>query len=169
MAATDSHHMTTTRIRGKTRTAIVLAAILTIVGAGSAYAYWTATGTGTGEATTGVSTAFVVTTEPAVGEITPGGAGQTVAFTVTNPLTSTSALYLTLVTVTLADVTGTAWVPATGCLIADYSVSVTTAPTYGDIAVGDSVTGTATVTLANTGLNQDACQGQTVPLYFEAS
>jgi hypothetical protein len=26
--------------------------------------------------------------------------------------------------------------------------------------------GTATVTLANTGVNQDACQGQTVPLYF---
>ncbi len=167
MSATHARHTTTTRIRGKKRTAIVLATLLTVVGAGSAFAYWTATGTGTGEATTGESTAFVITSETAVGEITPGGPGETVDFTVTNPGSGTE--YLSNVTVTLADTDGTAWVPATDCLIADYSVSVTTAPVYGEIAAGGSLTGTVTVTLANTAVNQDACQGQVVPLYFVAS
>jgi len=153
--------------RGTKRATIALAAILTVAGAASAFAYWTTVGSGTGEATTGESTAFVITSETAVGEIAPGNAGETIDFTVTNP--SDGALTLSAVAVTLADATGTAWVPPTGCLIADFTVSVTTAPAYGDIAAGGFVTGTVTVTLTNTGVNQDACQGLTVPVYFAAS
>jgi len=95
--------------RGTKRVTIALATILTVAGAASAFAYWTSVGSGTGEATTGVSTAFVITTEVAVGEIAPGNAGETIGFTVTNP--SDGALTLTAVAVTLADATGTAWVP----------------------------------------------------------
>lgn len=153
--------------RGTKRVTIALATILTVAGAASAFAYWTSVGSGTGEATTGVSTALVITTNAAVGEIAPGNAGETIGFTVTNP--SDGALTLSAVAVTLADATGTAWVPPSGCLIADFTVSVTTAPTYGDIAAGGFVTGTVTVTLTNTGVNQDACQGLTVPVYFAAS
>jgi len=169
MPTTHGRHstITRTRTRGTKRAAIALAAILTVAGAASAFAYWTETGTGTGEATTGESVAFVITTDPAIGVIAPGNAGQTVDFTVSNP--SPGPLTLTNVAVTLADATGTTWVPATGCLITDYSVSVTTAPAYGEIAAGVGVTGTVTVTLTNTGVNQDACQGQDVPLYFVAS
>jgi len=168
MPSTHARHTaTTTRTRGRKRTTIILAAFLTVAGAASAFAYWTATGSGTGEATTGQSVAFEITTEPAVGTIAPGNSGQTVEFTVTN--SSTASLFLTDVTVTLADATGTAWVPAAGCLVADYSVSVTTPPAYGEIAAGGFVSGTVTVTLANTAANQDACQGLTVPLYFVAS
>ncbi len=159
--------MTEIRSHGKRRTIIALAAIFTLAGTGAAFAYWTASGTGVGEATTGTSTAFTVTGADAVGELLPGGDGQTVEFTVTNP--GASAQTLNLVTVQLADAAGVAWVPADGCLIGDFTAAVTTAPTYGSIAAAGTLTGTVTVTLADTEADQNACKGETVPLYFTAS
>jgi hypothetical protein len=153
--------------RTRRSTIIAFVAIFTLAGAGIAFAYWTSTGTGSGTASTGASTAFTITSEPAVGTIAPGNAGQTVDFTVTNP--STSPQYLTEVTVALAETDGTPWVPAAGCLIADYTATITTVPPAGDIPGGGSVDGVVTVTLANTAVNQDACQGEDVPLYFAAS
>ena len=159
--------MENTQNRGKKRTAVILAAALTLTGAGIAFAYWTSTGTGTGTATTGDSVAFEITSEPGVGELAPGSAGQTVDFTVTNPGEGTQNL--TTVTVALADEAGTPWVPTGECLIGDYTATVTTAPTAGEIAAGGSVDGTVTVTLENTAVNQDDCQGQAVPLLLTAS
>lgn len=159
--------MTEVRARGKRRTIIALAAIFTLAGTGAAFAYWTASGNGVGAATTGTSTAFTVTSVAAVGDLLPGGAGQTVDFTVTNP--GDSAQTLNLVTVALADSEGVAWVPIDGCLLADYTAVVSTAPTYGPIAAGGTAVGTVTVTLADTEADQNACKGQPVPLYFSAS
>jgi hypothetical protein len=155
------------RTAGTKRAAIALTAILTLAGGASAFAYWTTIGSGTGEATTGQSVEFTITTGASVGEIAPGNAGEAIGFTVSNP--SAGPLTLSAVAVTLADTTGTAWVPPAGCLIADFTATLTTAPSWGPIAAGGTVTGTATVTLANTGVNQNACQGVTVPLYFAAS
>lgn len=159
--------MASTNSRRKKRIIISVLAVLTLSGAGVAFAYWTSGGTGSGQATTGSSTALTITSEDAVGTIAPGNAGQTVDFTVTNPGPGVQSL--TNVTVAMAGPTGTPWVPPTGCLIADYTVAITTAPTYGAIPVSGTRTGTATVTLANTTANQDACQGQAVPLHFVAS
>jgi hypothetical protein len=159
--------MEKTQNRGKKRTAIILAAALTLTGAGIAFAYWTSTGTGIGTGTTGESVAFAVTSEPGVGELAPGSAGQLVDFTVTNPGEGTQNL--TAVTVDIAEAGGEAWVPPEGCLAEDYGAAVTTAPTLGDIAPGGSVDGTVTVTLASTAVSQDACQGVAVPLHFTAS
>ena len=147
----------------------VVAAIVVcaLAGTGIAFAYWTSSGTGTGTATTGDSLAFAVTAEEPVGTIEPGSAGQTVAFTVTNASGGTQ--HLSNVTVAMANAAGVAWAPTGGCLIADYTATITTAPDPGAIAAGGSAAGTVTVTLANTGINQDACQGQSVPLYFHAS
>lgn len=153
--------------RGKKRTAIILTAALTLTGAGIAFAYWTSTGTGTGTATTGESVAFEITSEPGAGELAPGSAGQTVDFTVTNPGEGTQNL--TEVTVALATADGTSWVPTGDCLAADYTATVTTAPPTGQIAPGGFVEGTVTVTLDNTAVNQDDCQGQDVPLLITAS
>jgi hypothetical protein len=140
-------------------------AVLTINGAGAAFAYWTSTGTGS--ASTGTSVPFTITSATAVGTIAPGSAGQTVPFNVTNPGPVTQSL--TGVTVTMGGPTGDAWVPAGGCLIADYTATISTPPTFGPVAAAGTVTGTATVTLAATALNQDDCKNQTVPLYFLAS
>ena len=159
--------MARTVSRRKKRFTFVLVAVLVLSGAGVAFAFWTSTGSGDGSAETGTSVAFTIAADPAVGTIAPGGAGQTVDFTVTNPGPGVQSL--SNVTVTMASATGVAWVPPAGCDIADYTASVTTQPVDGEILVGDSVDGQATVTLANTATNQDACQGQTVPLYFTAS
>ena len=153
--------------RRNKRISIALVVLLSSLGAGVAFAFWTSSGTGTGTATTGDSVGFTIQGFDAVGTIAPGSPGQTVDFTVTNP--GEGNQYLADVTVTLAAANGTAWVPAGDCLIADYSATITSAPPVGDIAPGGSVDGTATVTLANTAINQDDCQGQEVPLYFEAS
>lgn len=147
--------------------AALAAAVLTLAGAGAAFAYWTSTGSGTGTATTGDNVTFEITSLPGVGMIAPGADGQTVAFTVTNPGAAT--LYLTEVTVSIATADGTAWEPTGACLIADYTATISSAPAAGEIAAGGSVDGVATVTLANTAVNQDDCQGQDVPLYFVAS
>ncbi len=42
--------------------AIVIAGVVTVATAGGAYAYWSSLGNATGSATTGTSSAFVVTT-----------------------------------------------------------------------------------------------------------
>ncbi len=153
--------------RGKKRVTIALAVVLTLAGAGAALAYWTSTGTGAGTATTGAQVAFTITSDPAVGEIAPGSAGETVAFTVTNPGPGTQ--YLTTVAVALANADGTPWVPTGNCLIADYTATMTTPAPAGELAVLGTSSGVVTVTLANTAANQDDCQGQDVPLYFIAS
>lgn len=152
--------------RGKKRTAVILAVALTLTGAGIAFAYWTSSGTGSGTGETGESVAFTFTSDPAEGILAPGGAGQTVDFTVTNAGEGTQIL--TGVTVALATAGGTPWVPTGNCLAADYTAVVTTEPT-GQIAPGGSLDGTVTVTLANTAVDQDDCQGQDVPLYLTAS
>lgn len=160
--------MATSPTRAGKRAAIVLIVLLAVAGAGIAYAYWSSSGTGAGTATTGESTAFTITSDdPPAGTIAPGSAGQTVGFTVTNPGKGTQ--YLTAVTVALATADGAPWEPTGGCLIEDYTATISTAPPAGDILAGGSVDGVATVTLANTASNQDACQGQDVPLYFTAS
>lgn len=151
----------------KKRLTIGIAAVLTVAGAGAAYAYWTSTGTGDGTATTGEATAFTIVAEDAIGTLAPGSAGQTVDFTVTNPGEATQNL--ADVTVTLAGADGTPWVPTGDCAIGDYTASISTAPVYGEIAADGTLSGTATVTLANTAANQDDCQGQSVPLHFVAS
>jgi len=161
--------MARTFSRGRKRLTFGVIAVLTLAGAGAAFAYWTSTGTGTGEATTGESVAFEITSEAPVGIIAPGNDGQTVAFTVDNP--ATSAQYLSDVVVSIAEADGSAWEPVNpACVTADYTATMTVEPAAGDIAVGgSSSTGTVTVTLANTAVNQDACQGEAVPLYFVAS
>lgn len=156
------------RIAGKKRaTAVAMTALLVLIG-GVAFAYWTSSGSGTGAGTTGSSTAFTVSsTAPTGPALTPGGASQSVAFTVANPGTGT--LDLTSVTVVVADANGDPWVSdPTGCTAADYTLG-TPAITYGQIAGGGSIAGTVTLTMNNLSSNQDACEGLAVPLYFVAS
>ena len=144
---------------------VVLALVLG--GGGAAFAYWTSSGTGTGTATTGNSVALTVTSSaPTGGALSPDGPTQTVAFSVTNPGTGGQAL--ASIVVSVASATGAAWTAVPGCSASDYTVGTPTI-TYGTIAGGASLTGTVTVTMIDRGINQDACQGVVVPLYFIAS
>lgn len=147
--------------------ALVVAGVITVATAGGAFAYWSSLGTGTGAASTGTSSAFVVTTDAATGSpLTPGGPTQTVAFHVQNA--NSGVQRLTSVAVTVAASGGAAWTAVPGCSAADYTVGTPTF-TPGDIASGSSTDGTVTITMKNLSTNQDACKNVSVPLYFSAS
>ena len=160
--------MARTMSRRKKRFTFTLVAVLVLSGFGVAFAFWTSSGTGDGSAETGTSVSFTIG-ESGVpeGTIAPGSDGQTVEFTVTNPGPGVQSL--SDVTVEMADEFGDAWVPDGDCLIADYNATITEDPSPAEMAAGSEVTGTVTVTLDNTGVNQDDCKDQTVPLYFVAS
>lgn len=147
--------------------ALVVAGVITVATAGGAFAYWSSLGTGTGAASTGTSSAFVVTTDAATGSpLTPGGPTQTIAFHVQNA--NSGVQRLTSVAVTVAASGGAAWTAVPGCSAADYTVGTPTF-TPGDIASGSSTDGTVTITMKNLSTNQDACKNVSVPLYFSAS
>ena len=136
------------------------------LGGGLAYAYWTSTGSGTGSATTGTSTAFTVTSTTSGSALTPGGPADTVSFTVTNPGTGNQKLTAVAVTVAASD--GSSWTAVPGCSAGDYTVGT---PSFnaGVITPGNNIVGTVTLQMKDTGINQDACKGATVPLYIAAS
>jgi hypothetical protein len=147
--------------------AVVVAGVITVATAGGAYAYWSSLGTGTGAASTGTSSAFVVTTDAATGgPLTPGGPTQTVAFHVQN--SNSGVQRLSAVAVTVAASNGTAWNAIPGCSAADYTIG-TPSFTAGDVASGATKDGTVTITMNNLSSNQDACKNVSVPLYFSAS
>ena len=151
-------------------TAVVAAVGIVAAGGGLALAYWSATGTGVGSATTGDSTDFTVTSTAPVGvPLTPGGAPQSVSFTVANPGTGSQSL--SSVAVTIANGNGSVWTSngtGTGCSAADYTVG-TPVIAYGELPGGADVTGTVTITMNDLDTNQDICKGVTAPLYFVAS
>lgn len=132
-----------------------------IASGGIAFAYWTSTGSGNGSATTGTSTAWDVAVDDVnLADLTPDGPSDTIGFTVTNPGSGVQNLASTV-----ASVTGTS---NPGCTADDFSVSATSI-TYGSVAAGGSVSGSFTVKLVDTGVNQDACKGVTVDLKVDAS
>lgn len=149
------------------RVAIVGGTVAALLTGGVAYAYWTTSGNGSGSATTGTSSAFVVTTDAATGgPLTPGGAdNETVAFHVKN--TNSGVQRLQTVTVTVANADGSAWVSAPGCSAADFTIG-NPAFTPGDIESGNTADGTVTISMKNLTTSQNGCKGVTVPLYVVA-
>jgi hypothetical protein len=178
---------------------VVLAAGLVAAASGAAAAYFTSTGSGTGNVTVGVATNWAVgeTGTPTGGPLVPdykigfccqGGGGigtgtphlQTDTYYVNNPA-SGGDQNLTSVQISVANSDGSAWSSQTdgtkpACTAADFSVggqavgSVWTDTSLaGFFNPGQSKYGTVTVQMIDNGLNQDNCQGLTVPLYFYAS
>lgn len=182
----------------KKRSLVALAAIAALAIAGGAYAFFSSTGNGTGSASVGQSTPFNVAqaTNSTGGPVFTGGplypdpAGtgtavgnganvQTDSYTVKNPSAGSQKLNQVVISVAKAD--GTSWSSQANtlkpaCTANDFSVggqavgaSWTDTSLAGDFTAGQSKTGTVTVEMIDNGLNQDNCQGVTVPLYFSAS
>ena len=148
-------------------TAVVGGAALTLATAGAAYAYWTTTGNGSGTASTGTSSAFAVTTSSSVGSpLTPAGPTQTVAFHIKN--NNSGVQYATAAAVSVANSDGTPWTSVAGCSAADYTVSVTTF-VAGSILSGATKDGVVSISMNDTGSNQDGCKSATVPLYISVT
>jgi hypothetical protein len=149
----------------KRRALLALACTCLLAVAAGAYAYFTTTGSGTGTATVGSSSA--VTLHATVsGSLFPSSSSP-VTFTVDNPSKGAQRVG----TITLASITADG--THTGC-----GVTVGTAPTS-DFTMptvtvnksyasgeGQGVTPTGTLTMNDTGVNQDACQGATLTLHL---
>ena len=150
-----------------------LAAGLVMGAGGIAAAYFTATGTGNGSGSVGSSTPWaVVVANTASATLTPGGPGETIDFTVTNP--STGHQYLQKVTIsitTFSDQSNTG-LPActqttfylTGSTAQSQSRAVTT-----NEASGATYSGSVVLYLKTNGGNQDNCEGVTVPIHVSAT
>ena len=129
-----------------------------VAGAGSAFAYWTTTGAGNGSATAARTNGTVVLHASYPAGIYPGGTA-TVSFTADNA--GLTDLYVG--TITLASVT------ADGghltCAVADFTMPAVVSNTVVAAgATGAPLTGTGTLSFANTSANQDACKGATITL-----
>ncbi len=130
--------------------------------AAGAFAYFSTTGSGTATATVGSSTA--VTLHGTVsGNLYPGSS-STVTFTVDNTSSATQRVG----TITLTKVQPDAGHSTCSTTITGEKPDFTMAPvavnkTYGT-GNGQAVTPTGSLTMNETGANQDACQGATLTL-----
>jgi hypothetical protein len=139
------------------RILVPVAAIAALALAGVAFAYFTASGTGSGTATVGSAAGVSIDSVSFDSTLYPGGS-TTVRFTVTNSSSSTAVQVAKVVADTSAGTNGisSSSLPA-GCSASDF--------TFGDVTVnasipaGRSVAETGTLRFADSGRNQDACQG----------
>jgi hypothetical protein len=161
------------RIFRKKRTLAGLSVVAVLVCAGAAFAYFTSTGSGTGSASVGSSTAFTVAVSPATGgPLYPGSGTENLAYTVHNPGSGSQSLSATTASVASSGANITSGgIAVVGCLAADFTAT-NTAPTPlpQTLAGGATSTGgSVAVTMTNTAVSQDACQGKTPDITVNAS
>jgi hypothetical protein len=160
------------RIFSRGRLAIIGATVaMALAGGGAAFAYFTSTGSGTGTGSVGSSTAYsVAVSAPASGPISPGSTGETFTYTVTNNDNGTQDV--TGATISVAPGAAAALAGCTAAL-ADYSISgpgITTSgnpatqthvsiPISGRSTESDPTVFAFTLSMGDTGTNQDDCEG----------
>jgi len=138
--------------------------LVTIAGlATGAVAFFTSTGSGSGNASVGTATQWgVVVTSDTSNALYPDTGSETLSYTITN--NGSGAHALNAVTASVGD---------SGDCLGSWFTAVASAPTPAlgtSIAPNGTATGTVTVTMQDSGTNQDACQGITsVPVTVNAS
>ena len=155
------------------RALVALSVVAVLATAGAALAFFSSTGSGTGSASVGSSTHFTVAVSPATGgPLLPGSGTENLSYTVNNPgagsqnLSSTSAA----VASSGGNIT-TNGTPVPGCLAADFTATNTKPTPMPQVLVGGatSTAGSVSVTMQDSGANQDACQGKTPDITVSAS
>lgn len=129
--------------------------------ASAAWAYFTTSGSGTGTASSGTSTPVVLHGVAATA-LYPG-TSSTVSFTVDNPSTGhqfVQSIHLVSVTTDLAHA---------ACLTTDYTMPDVVVDQDVPAGNGTVITATGTLTMANTGVSQDACKLAPLTLNFTSS
>jgi hypothetical protein len=143
------------------RTLVALGTVGSLAAVGVAIAYFSSTGAGTGSATAGSSSA--VTIHGTTGSSLFPGTSAQVSFTVDNPSPGSQRVNA----IQLASVTTDAGHSA--CVMGDFTMpSVTVNQTFPN-GNGQAVTATGTLSMANTALNQDACQGAPLTLHLTSN
>jgi hypothetical protein len=145
----------------KRRVLAALGTVIAIAAVGAAIAYFTTSGSGTGSASVGSSSA--VTIHGTVSGALYPGASATVNFTVDNPSSGSQRVN----TIQLESVTTDA--AHSGCVTTDFTMPNVTVNQTFPSGSGQSVTSTGTLSMANTALNQDACQGAPLTLHLTSN
>lgn len=149
------------------RAVIGLAGVCVVAVAAFAYAYFTSTGSGTATATVGTSSAVTIKGTVS-GNLYPG-ASATVTLTVDNPSSGKQRVG----TVSLEKITVDAGHPTCSVVTSggnpDFTMAdVVVNKTFGP-GNGQAVTPTGTLTMNDTGVNQDPCQGATLTLTLKSN
>jgi hypothetical protein len=146
---------------------VILVGIGVLAIAGVAVAYFTNLGSGTGTATVGSSSS--VTLHGAVASALFPASSSTVTFTVDNPSPGTELVN----TIHLASITPDAGHSGCSTIITggnpDFTMPNVAAGQSFPPGNGQAVTTTGTLTMRETGVNQDACQGATLTLNLTSS
>ena len=152
----------------KKRVILALSVVAALVVTGAAVAFFTSTGTG--QAQVGSAENWTVTPSGATGgPMFPGSGTSNIAYTIKNPgsdsrhLGSTSAAVASLNN----DITSNG-TEVTGCLASWFAATMHTDPAPADVAGGATVDGSVDVTMTDTGVSQDACQGKTPDITISA-
>lgn len=148
----------------KKRALIAVGCTCALAIAGAALAYFTTSGSGTGNATVGSSSA--VTLHATVSSNLYPGTSSPVSFTVDNPSSGSQRVG----TITLGSITVDAGHSTCSTTISggnpDFSMPAVAVNKVFGSGNGQTVTPTGTLTMNETGVNQDACQGATVTLHL---
>jgi hypothetical protein len=150
------------RIRNNsTRAAYVVATMVAVLLVSSiAYAYFSSTGTGSGTASVGTAANNISVTGSTTGALYPGGS-VTVSFTASNPATFKQKLS----TIQFTGVTA----PPAGCSATWFHMSDVNVAGEGVLNAGATnvaLTVTGSLSMDESGTNQDACQNASLTLAF---
>jgi hypothetical protein len=148
----------------KKRALTGLACLGVLALAGAAYAYFSTTGSGTGTATVGSSS--TVTLHATVSSSLYPGTSSPVSFTVDNPSSGSQRVG----TISLGSITVDAGHSTCSTVITggnpDFTMAAVTVNHVFASGNGQTVTPTGTLTMNETGVSQDACQGATLTLHL---
>jgi hypothetical protein len=142
--------------------ALALVAVGTLAVTAGAYAYFTTTGSGTATATVGSASAVTIKGTVSA-NLFPGGSSP-VSFTIDNPSSGTQRVG----TISLASIAVDAGHSTCSKVISggnpDFTMPAVVVNKTFAPGNGQTVTQTGTLTMNDTGVSQDACQGATLTL-----
>ena len=147
---------------GRRATSVVVAIVAIVIVGNVAYAWFSSTGSGSGSGSVGTAANNVAVTGTTSGPLYPGGT-VSVSFTASNPATFKQALS----TIHLSGVTASGTCDNTWFHMTDVTVGAD-----GVLAAGAnnaSLTETGTLSMDESGTNQDACKNATLTLAFTTS
>jgi hypothetical protein len=145
------------------RILVPVVAIAAFAVAGLAVAYFTASGTGSGTASVGTVSDVTITDVTLPDALYPGGS-TSVRFTISNTSPDTAVKVDQVVADTRYGTTGVDGLPVE-CDASDFTFAAVSV--NASIAASDSTTLTGTLRFAESGGNQDACQGEAPVLHLK--
>lgn len=146
----------------------ILASLAALALAVGAHAYWTQNGSGTGSATAGTTSSITVNQTSSVTGLYPGGPAATLGGDFDNP--SSSSVTISSVTATVSSVSnGASDGSKPACTPSDFSIAGSMGAATVPSGAGVGSWSGLTISLLNSGANQDNCKGATANIAYTAN